>query len=91
MVGSYLGVAYITHATQGFYVYSFLNPSKGAVLAAYICGIFAGTIVIFALVWLVKWALKRTTHAKTRDEGRVRYQMRTRDSSLEQGKAEGGF
>lgn len=84
MLGAYLGVAYITHATQGIYVYSFLNPSKGAIVAAYICGIFAGTLVIFALVNLVKWILKRTTHAKELDRWRERYEMRTRD--VEQGK-----
>jgi hypothetical protein len=83
-LATYLGVAYITHATQGIYVYSFLNPSKGAILAAYICGIFAGTLVIFALVNLVKWALKRTTHAKELDRWRERYEMRTRD--VEHGK-----
>jgi hypothetical protein len=80
-----LGVAYITHATQGIYVYSFLNPSKGAILAGYICGIFAGCMVIFAIVWMIKWGLKRTTHAKTRDGWRERYEMR--DNSLEYGKA----
>jgi hypothetical protein len=91
MIGCYLGVAYITYATQGFYVYSFLNPSKGAILAAYICGIFAGILVIFALVWMIKWALKRTTHAQTRDEWRERYEMRERDTSLEHGKSGSGY
>jgi len=47
----YLGVAYITHATQGFYTYSFLNPQKqGAKLAAYIAGIAIGEVVVFLLV-----------------------------------------
>ncbi|KDQ49594.1 hypothetical protein JAAARDRAFT_42703 [Jaapia argillacea MUCL 33604] len=46
----YLGVAYITHATQGFYTYDFLNPEKeGAVLAGYIVGIAVGEIIVFTL------------------------------------------
>ncbi|KAB5591272.1 hypothetical protein CTheo_5275 [Ceratobasidium theobromae] len=52
LLGCYLGVAYITHATQGFYTYSFLDPKKqGATLAAYIVGIAAAAVVIFAIVW----------------------------------------
>jgi hypothetical protein len=47
MVG-YLGVAYITHATQGFYAYSFLDPEKQhAMLAAYIAGIPIGECLVF--------------------------------------------
>jgi hypothetical protein len=47
----YLGVAYITRATQGFYVYSFLDPQiQHALLAAYIVGIAVGECVVFAVV-----------------------------------------
>ena len=42
------------------------------------------TLVIFALVNLIKWALKRTTHAKELDRWRERYEMRARD--VEHGK-----
>ncbi|KAJ7034634.1 hypothetical protein C8F04DRAFT_1101637 [Mycena alexandri] len=50
LLGAYLGVAYITHATQGFYTYSFLNPSKEhGLLAAYIVGIGVGEAVVFVL------------------------------------------
>jgi hypothetical protein len=62
--GGYLGVAYITRATIGIYVYSFLNPDKGGIVAAYIVGIFVGALLIFAIVNGVAWALKRTTRAK---------------------------
>lgn len=82
----YLGVAYITKATEGIYVYSFLNPSKGPRLAAYIVGILAGSIVVFAIVNLIKWGLAKATHAKVREDWRERYEMRQRDSSLEHGK-----
>jgi hypothetical protein len=82
----YLGVAYITHATQGLYVYSFLNPSKGPILAAYIIGILVGTVLVFCIVNLIKLGLSKCTHAEKRDNWRERYEMRQRDSSLEQGK-----
>jgi hypothetical protein len=43
-----LGVAYITHATEGFYTYGFLDPSLGAGrLAGYICGIAIGVAVVY--------------------------------------------
>lgn len=48
---AYLGVAYITHATQGIYTYSFLDPqAQHGKLAAYIVGIAVGEVIIFALV-----------------------------------------
>ncbi|KAJ3475221.1 hypothetical protein NLI96_g11975 [Meripilus lineatus] len=54
LLGAYLGVAYITFASQGFYTYSFLDPVKqGNLLAAYIVGIAAGEVVIFVVVRLV--------------------------------------
>ncbi|KAF7354027.1 hypothetical protein MVEN_01089500 [Mycena venus] len=47
----YVGVVYITHATQGFYAYSFMDPAKGPVhLAIYIAGIGLAECVIFTLV-----------------------------------------
>jgi len=47
----YLGVAYITHATQGIYTYGFLDPKKqGALLAAYIAGIGIFALIVFFLV-----------------------------------------
>ncbi|KAF9526803.1 hypothetical protein CPB83DRAFT_895816 [Crepidotus variabilis] len=63
-LAGYLGVAYITHATQGFYTYSFLNTSvEGAKTAAYIIGILIGEIIVFVLVRGVvvlreRWAVK---------------------------------
>jgi hypothetical protein len=81
----YLGVAYITYDTQGFYVYSFLNPSKGPVLAAYIIGILVGTVFVFCVVNLVKWGLSRSMRAKKRDNWSESHEMRERD--MEQGKS----
>ncbi|KAG7444096.1 uncharacterized protein BT62DRAFT_900955 [Guyanagaster necrorhizus] len=52
LLGAYLGVAYITHATQGFYTYDFLDPQQqGSFLAAYIVGIAVGYIVAFGVVF----------------------------------------
>lgn len=64
----YLGVAYITNATEGWFVYSFLNPDNGPILAGYIVGIAAGAIIAFSIVnliirgrkWLTEVKLKRT-------------------------------
>jgi len=48
---AYLGVAYITHATQGIYAYAFLDPqTQHGKLAAYIIGIAVGEVIIFTLV-----------------------------------------
>ncbi|KAI5890464.1 uncharacterized protein SCHCODRAFT_01129121 [Schizophyllum commune H4-8] len=50
-LAGYLGVAYITYGTQGFYTYSFLDPVKqGPYLAAYIVGIAVGEVIIFSIV-----------------------------------------
>ncbi|KAI6129379.1 hypothetical protein EDD16DRAFT_1471474 [Pisolithus croceorrhizus] len=47
----YLGVAYITRATQGFYTYSFLDPgSHPGLVAAYVFGIAIGYCIVFAVV-----------------------------------------
>ncbi|KZP21791.1 hypothetical protein FIBSPDRAFT_860177 [Athelia psychrophila] len=47
----YLGVAYITKATDGFYTYSFLDPhTEHGLLAAYIAGIGIGGALVFAAV-----------------------------------------
>ncbi|CAA7263575.1 unnamed protein product [Cyclocybe aegerita] len=63
-LGGYLGVAYITHETQGFYTYSFLDPKRqGAKLAAYIIGIAVGEIIVFCairglIVLRERWAVR---------------------------------
>ncbi|KAI0747665.1 hypothetical protein C8Q80DRAFT_1167970 [Daedaleopsis nitida] len=56
MLACYLGVAYITNATQGFYTYSFLDPEKqDAKLAGYIVGIAAAECLAFLLVRGLTW------------------------------------
>ncbi|KAI2793273.1 hypothetical protein POX_b03326 [Penicillium oxalicum] len=55
----YVSVAYITHATEGFYTYSFLdtgvNGSKSGIVTGYCFGILAAIVIIF----LVSWGLIR--------------------------------
>ncbi|KAI0668548.1 hypothetical protein C8Q78DRAFT_980101 [Trametes maxima] len=52
MLASYLGVAYITNATQGFYTYSFLDPHKEhAKLAGYIVAIGIAECLAFCLAY----------------------------------------
>ncbi|KEF55045.1 uncharacterized protein A1O9_08698 [Exophiala aquamarina CBS 119918] len=56
----YLGLAYLTHATQGFYVYNFLDPDTGAgKVTGYCFGIFAAILIIFFVVWGLIWVRRR--------------------------------
>ncbi|KAI1799730.1 hypothetical protein F4811DRAFT_542387 [Daldinia bambusicola] len=60
LMALYLALAYVTRATKGFYVYPFLDPGKtGSLVAAYVFGIGAATLVIFVIskgvVWLRRW------------------------------------
>ncbi|KAH8728623.1 hypothetical protein GQ44DRAFT_701720 [Phaeosphaeriaceae sp. PMI808] len=52
LLALYLGLAYLTHATEGFYVYSFLDlqAHSSGIVAAYIIGILVGAIIIFLIV-----------------------------------------
>lgn len=52
LLALYLGLAYLTYATQHFYVYSFLDNHKNSpgVVAGYIMGILIGSIIIFVIV-----------------------------------------
>lgn len=56
----YLALAYLTHATQGFYPYDFLDPSTGSgKVAGYCFGILAAVCVIFGVVWVLILARNR--------------------------------
>ncbi|KAL5113322.1 hypothetical protein ACEQ8H_008817 [Pleosporales sp. CAS-2024a] len=52
LLGLYLGLAYLTHATEGFYVYDFLDlqAHSSGIVAAYIIGILVATIIVFLIV-----------------------------------------
>ena len=61
----YLGLAYITKATQGFYVYSFLNPDKGrGRVAGYVFGILVAEIIVFSIVKGLIWLRGIVTEGK---------------------------
>jgi hypothetical protein len=61
LLALYLGLAFLTYATQHFYVYDFLDNHKNSpgVVAGYIMGILVGSIIIFVIVryaiWLRVW------------------------------------
>lgn len=60
LLALYLALAYVTHATKGFYTYTFLDPGlQGPLVAAYVFGIAVGLSILFAvlqgLVWLRRW------------------------------------
>jgi hypothetical protein len=51
VLSSYLGLAYLTRYTQGFYVYEWMNPAHGNVsIVLHILGYAGGIVVIFCLV-----------------------------------------
>lgn len=57
ILAGYLGVAYITKATQGFYTYKFLDPATSGTgkVVAYVFGIAIGTCVVFVIVAGIHW------------------------------------
>ncbi|KAA6416202.1 MAG: alpha beta hydrolase fold-1 [Lasallia pustulata] len=67
----YLALAYLTHATQGFYPYGFLDPTRGSGrLAAYICGVLVAACVIFGVVWALVWLRRYLTERVAHLEGK---------------------
>ncbi|KAF2845508.1 hypothetical protein T440DRAFT_265829 [Plenodomus tracheiphilus IPT5] len=68
LLALYLGLAYLTHATQGFYTYDFLDLQEhsSGIVAAYIIGILVAAIVIFLLVryaiMLRVWITEKKLH-----------------------------
>ncbi|CAJ2499940.1 Uu.00g027930.m01.CDS01 [Anthostomella pinea] len=71
ILACYLALAYVTHATKGFYTYSFLDPVKtGNLVAAYVFGIAVAILVIFGIVWCLVWARRWLTERKLGLDGR---------------------
>lgn len=82
-----LGLAYLTHATQEFYVYDFLDLQENSfgIGAAYIIGILVAAVVIFVIVrylimlrvWVTEKKLGKTGKFSSRGaEHRVKRQSR---------------
>ncbi|KAK5663759.1 hypothetical protein OQA88_4190 [Cercophora sp. LCS_1] len=82
----YLAVAYITHATQGWYPYGFLDPGKQhAFVAAYVFGIAVGALIVFGVVWGLIWLRKWVTETKLGKTGKFAHESRSRDEMAEAG------
>lgn len=83
----YLALAYLTHATQGFYVYSFLDPERGSgKVTAYCFGIFAAIVIIYFVVWGLIWIRRRiTTPGKKSRRDLERPSLLDRDIELSTG------
>lgn len=68
LLALYLALAYLCRATEGFYVYSFLDPSTGAGhVAAYCIGIPVAACIIFGIVWVVIWLRNKATRNLAKD------------------------
>ncbi|KAG8896191.1 hypothetical protein FRC00_006331 [Tulasnella sp. 408] len=83
VLGGYIGVAYITHATQGFYTYSFLDPSHGAgKLAGYIVGIPVAAIIILAIIKGVCWVRDKIFARRAPRPSEDEYHLREKGSRV---------
>ncbi|KAF1948893.1 hypothetical protein CC80DRAFT_519784 [Byssothecium circinans] len=82
ILAMYLGLAYVTHITQGFYTYDFLNlqTNSSGKVAAYIVGILAAAVIIFLIVrylimlrvWVTEKKMGKMGKFSARRPGRVR-------------------
>ncbi|KAI0547837.1 hypothetical protein F4679DRAFT_552879 [Xylaria curta] len=89
LVALYLALAYITHATKGFYTYSFLDPSlQGSLVAAYVFGIAIGICILFAVVQGLIWVRRWATEEKLGWDG-VFAQQRERSKVAQQEQGQG--
>jgi uncharacterized membrane protein len=76
LLALYLGVAFITHATEHFWVYNFLdNNNKGGRgrVAGYIFAILAAAIVVFIVVKYLILLRKWITETKLGKSGRLEH------------------
>jgi len=81
----YLALAYLTHATEGFYHYDFFNNPNGrsSTVAAYAFGILAAIIVIFGIMWGIIWLRRWTTEKKLGMDGKLWSARRSADRDVE--------
>lgn len=89
ILASYLALAYITHATEGFYVYDFLDldTNSDGEVAGYIVGILVGAIIIFLIVRYVILLRVWVTEKKMGNIGKFSDRGRTRVVDEETGKS----
>lgn len=71
ILGLYVGIVCITHATQHFYTYAFMDPSRysRAGFAGHILGIGAGITGLFVLARYRIWFSAEDDRGKTREGG----------------------
>ncbi|KAI5359155.1 Putative protein rolling stone [Septoria linicola] len=68
----YLGVAYITKAHQGIYVYEWMNPTWGAEgVAGHVFGYAAAMVGIYSLGWGATWTREWLVARKRTSSGQV--------------------
>lgn len=90
LLALYLALAYLTHATAGFYPYSFLDPDRGSGrLAGYILGILAAACVIFGIVSGVIWIRRWITESKLGMHGKFAKHPVARDEEMMEMASEG--
>lgn len=73
VLACYLALAYVTYATKGFFVYSFLDPTvmQHGLVAAYVFGIAIIIVIIFSLVKGAAWSRRWLTESKLGMEGKM--------------------
>lgn len=85
LLAFYLALAYLTHATEGFYPYDFLDDSNGhsSRVAAYAFAVLAAIVVIFGVVWGIIWLREWITEKKLGMEGRFSRARNSPDGDVE--------
>ncbi|KAH7156566.1 hypothetical protein EDB81DRAFT_395366 [Dactylonectria macrodidyma] len=81
----YLALAFVTYATQGVYVYNFLDYKEvngRGIVAAYVFGIAVGIVIIFCVVWGLIRLRKWVTETKLGMEGKFAGQPVADDSEM---------
>jgi len=89
LLALYLGLAYLTHAVAGWWVYDFLNdqPHGRGRVAAYIFGILALCIVVFVIVHFVILGRKKLSEKNGR-QGKLEHKgPRDAEKEMEEGRA----
>lgn len=86
ILACYLGLAFVTLAAQGFYVYNFLDHdevgSRG-VVAGYIFGVAVAILIIFGVVWGLIWIRRWVTESKLGRDGEFAKQPSWRVDDME--------
>lgn len=88
----YLSLAYLTHYTQGWYTYSFLDPGDhgqhNGKVAAYCFIILAIILVVFFVTWGLIWLRRKLTQGKIKRARRDLAPVYGDNSHLRRGEVE---